>query len=51
MKLTVRGLLRADAHNHLGRWLSLDHGWMAPDVGRLIVVSGHVQHHDNRQSR
>jgi predicted TIM-barrel fold metal-dependent hydrolase len=25
-----------DAHNHLGRWLSTDGGWSAPDVGRLL---------------
>jgi len=26
-----------DAHNHLGRWLSADGGWMAPDVSRLLA--------------
>ncbi len=27
-----------DGHNHLGRWLTDDHGWMTPDVGRLIEI-------------
>ncbi len=27
-----------DAHNHLGRWLSGDGGWMAPDVGQLLAT-------------
>ncbi|GAA2118379.1 amidohydrolase family protein [Actinomadura napierensis] len=27
-----------DAHNHLGRWLTEDGGWMAPDVGRLLAL-------------
>ncbi|MEO3825608.1 amidohydrolase family protein [Actinomadura sp. B10D3] len=27
-----------DAHNHLGRWLTGDGGWMAPDVGRLLAL-------------
>ena len=27
-----------DAHNHLGRWLSPERTWMAPDVERLIDV-------------
>jgi predicted TIM-barrel fold metal-dependent hydrolase len=27
-----------DAHNHLGRWLSRDGGWMAPDVGALLAA-------------
>ena len=26
-----------DAHNHLGRWLSADGGWMVPDVSRLLA--------------
>jgi hypothetical protein len=25
-----------DVHNHLGRWLSDDRGWMCPDVGALL---------------
>ena len=27
-----------DAHNHLGRWLSPDRSWHAPDVGRILEV-------------
>jgi predicted TIM-barrel fold metal-dependent hydrolase len=27
-----------DAHNHLGRWLTPDGAWMAPDVGRLLAL-------------
>ncbi len=27
-----------DAHNHLGRWLHPNQGWMAPDVGQLLRV-------------
>ncbi|MFD0689103.1 amidohydrolase family protein [Actinomadura fibrosa] len=27
-----------DVHNHLGRWLTGDGGWMAPDVGRLLAL-------------
>lgn len=27
-----------DVHNHLGRWLSADSAWMAPDVGALLAV-------------
>ncbi len=27
-----------DAHNHLGRWLCGDGGWMAPDVGQLLAA-------------
>ena len=27
-----------DAHNHLGRWLSADGAWSAPDVARLLDV-------------
>jgi hypothetical protein len=27
-----------DVHNHLGRWLSEDRGWMCPDVGALLDV-------------
>jgi hypothetical protein len=27
-----------DAHNHLGRWLTSDGGWMTPDVGGLLSV-------------
>ncbi|MEO6711936.1 MAG: amidohydrolase family protein [Mycobacteriales bacterium] len=27
-----------DAHNHLGRWLTPDGAWMAPDVGRLVAT-------------
>ena len=26
-----------DAHNHLGRWLTADGGWAAPDVSRLLA--------------
>ncbi|HMM93438.1 amidohydrolase family protein [Phycicoccus sp.] len=26
-----------DVHNHLGRWLTRDGSWMAPDVGRLLA--------------
>jgi hypothetical protein len=26
-----------DAHNHLGRWLTEDGGWAAPDVGALLA--------------
>ena len=26
-----------DAHNHLGRWLSEDGGWVVPDVSRLLA--------------
>ncbi|QIM23116.1 amidohydrolase family protein [Phycicoccus sp. HDW14] len=26
-----------DVHNHLGRWLTRDGGWMAPDVGALVA--------------
>ncbi|MCT2594151.1 amidohydrolase [Streptomyces sp. N2-109] len=27
-----------DVHNHLGRWLSGDGGWMVPDVAELLAV-------------
>jgi len=27
-----------DAHNHLGRWLSEDGSWSAPDVGELLGI-------------
>lgn len=27
-----------DAHNHLGRWLTPDGGWMIPDVGCLLQL-------------
>jgi len=27
-----------DAHNHLGRWLSADGSWSAPDVAELLAV-------------
>jgi hypothetical protein len=27
-----------DGHNHLGRWLSADGGWMTPDVGELLAL-------------
>ena len=27
-----------DAHNHLGRWLSEDGGWIIPDVGELLAL-------------
>lgn len=27
-----------DAHNHLGRWLSADGGWVIPDVGELLAL-------------
>lgn len=26
-----------DAHNHLGRWLTGGHAWLAPDVGALLA--------------
>ncbi|NVI91608.1 amidohydrolase family protein [Actinomadura sp. BRA 177] len=32
-----------DAHNHLGRWLTEDGGWMAPEVGLLIALMD--EHH------
>ena len=43
LRLPVHHVPRArfpvvDAHNHLGRWLSADHGWSAPDVGQLLEV-------------
>ena len=31
-----------DVHNHLGRWLTEDGGWMAPDVGELIATMDEV---------
>ncbi|ABW15884.1 amidohydrolase 2 [Parafrankia sp. EAN1pec] len=27
-----------DAHNHLGRWLCRDGGWMVPDVGAFLAL-------------
>ena len=27
-----------DAHNHLGRWLSADGGWLVPDVDALLTL-------------
>ena len=33
-----RAAVRAiDSHAHLGRWLSPDQSWMAPDVPRLLA--------------
>jgi predicted TIM-barrel fold metal-dependent hydrolase len=42
-----------DAHNHLGRWLSPDGAWMAPDVGELLDVMDHrhVRHVVNLDGR
>jgi predicted TIM-barrel fold metal-dependent hydrolase len=34
-----------DAHNHLGRWLSDDGDWVAPDVGRLLALMDEVNVH------
>lgn len=31
-----------DAHNHLGRWLAPDRGWMQPDAGALIGLMDEV---------
>ena len=31
-----------DVHNHLGRWLAGDAGWMAPDVGELLAAMDEV---------
>lgn len=31
-----------DVHNHLGRWLSADGGWLVPDVDRLLTLMDEV---------
>src|SRR6266851_9065698 len=31
-----------DVHNHLGRWLTKDGRWMAPDVGEFIAAMDEV---------
>src|SRR5262245_34529756 len=41
VRLPVTGVPRSavpcvDVHNHLGRWLTADDSWMAPDVGALL---------------
>lgn len=42
-----------DGHNHLGRWLTDDGGWMTPDLGALLGVmeERNVQHIVNLDGR